>query len=357
MTDRLIWHGTSDGVFTVKSTYHLAVDLARRNCCWRATASWMDRASWIWLWGADIPPKLKVFVWQIFHRILPTTEGLIEKSVPVLPRCPVCWEASETMEHLFLDCPVTRALWDYSRLEHLGQGLPCHTFPLFLKRLFTLVHQPRMIMDVVAVLWRIWKSRNWVVFEGKQFRFPALMRQVHQQCEEWERVPADRKEMGLHPTVQPSGLTGGSSLVCMWDGATRAGSHSAGRMVLLDPYRMVIRAQGVQYRVVDDPLVVEALVLREALLWRVANGFQEVRFEGDAKVIFDKINQAEIRNSRIGMILDEICQCMGNQPGFSLRFVGRRNDRVAHAVARKALSLYLSTCRAFNFLTWLFSRM
>ncbi|CAL1399381.1 unnamed protein product [Linum trigynum] len=357
LEDKLIWHRTSDGAFTVKTAYHLAVDLDKRHGCWQATVSWMDRTSWIWLWEADIPPKLKVFVWQIFHRLLPTTEGLIEKGVPVLPRCPVCWEASETMEHLFLDCPVARALWDYSSLEHLGQGLPRHTFPLFLKRLFALLHHPPMIMAVVAVLWRIWKSRNWVVFEGKQFGFPALMRQFHQQCEEWERVPVDRVVPGSRPSLHPPDLAGGFTMVCMWDGATRAGSHSAGGMVLLDSQREVLRVQGIQFGSIDEPLVVEALVLREALLWCLANGFQDVRFEGDAKVIIDKINQAATRDSRIGMILEEIRQCMQNNPGFSLRFVGRRNNRVAHVVARKALALYPSTCRFFNFQAWLSSRM
>ncbi|CAL1383262.1 unnamed protein product [Linum trigynum] len=110
MVDKLIWHGTPDGVFTVKSAYHLVVDLDKRAGDWKSTASWMDRASWVSLWEANIPPKLKVFVWQIFNRILPTTKALREKGVPVLPRCTVCWGVSETMEHLFLDCPVARAM-------------------------------------------------------------------------------------------------------------------------------------------------------------------------------------------------------------------------------------------------------
>ncbi|CAL1395838.1 unnamed protein product [Linum trigynum] len=174
--DKLIWHFTAEGVFSVKSAYHLAVELDRRRGGWRSSVSWMDKPSWIRVWEAKIPPKLKVFLWQILNRALPTMEALIEKKVQVLPRCPVCWDAPETMEHLFLYCPVARALWDYSGLEYLGEGLPRHTFPLFLKRLLGLIHQPSVVMAVVAILWRIWRSRNWVVFEGKQFEIPALMR-------------------------------------------------------------------------------------------------------------------------------------------------------------------------------------
>ncbi|CAL1394349.1 unnamed protein product [Linum trigynum] len=45
----------------------------------------MDRSSWIRLWDANIPPKLRVFVWQILNRILPTTEAqLLEWSLSSL---------------------------------------------------------------------------------------------------------------------------------------------------------------------------------------------------------------------------------------------------------------------------------
>ncbi|CAL1360111.1 unnamed protein product [Linum trigynum] len=164
----------------------------------------MDKPSWIQLWEANIPPKLKVFVWQIFNRILPTTEALIERKVVVPPHCPICWAASETMEHLFLDCPVARALWAQFGLDYLGEGLPRHTFPLFLKKLLSIIHQPSQFMAVVAVLWRIWRSRNWFVFEGKQFEIPALMRQYNQQVGEWLSLPSDPEPLSLSTRMTPS---------------------------------------------------------------------------------------------------------------------------------------------------------
>ncbi|CAL1360407.1 unnamed protein product [Linum trigynum] len=224
----------------------------------------MDKASWIRLWEANVPPKLKVFVWQIFHRILPTTEALIEKKVVVLPRCPVCWEASETLEHLFLDFPVAPALWDHTGLAHLGGGLPRHTFPLFLRKLLALLHQPFLVMSVIAILWRIWRSRNWVVFEGKQFGVPALMRQFNQQVQEWVSLSVDRVHPVLRSHSPPSDPVGSSQVICIWDGAVRSGSHSAGGMVLMSPDREILLVKGVQFPVMDDPMMIEVLVLREA---------------------------------------------------------------------------------------------
>ncbi|CAL1377911.1 unnamed protein product [Linum trigynum] len=355
--DKLIWHDTADGNFSVKSAYHLDVSLEKRRGRWKATVNWMDRTCWIRLWEANIPPKLKVFAWQIFNRILPTTEALISRHIPVLPRCPVCLGGPETLEHLSLDCPVARALWGAAGLEHLGEGLPRHTFPLFLKKLLSLVHQPSMWLAIFAVIWRIWKSHNWVVFEGKQFCLLALMRQYTQQIEEWARLPIEDSprspDVGaLEPTPK-----GSFEVICGWDWATRRDSHSAGGMVPMTPSRDVLRASGVQFPVISDPAIVELLALHEAILWCLGQGFASVRFEGDAKVFIDQIRNGDPRDSRMGAVLEEVVNLFDSNPGLSIRFVGRSNNRVAHLVARKALSLYPTMSRVFNFQAWLLSRM
>ncbi|CAL1406389.1 unnamed protein product [Linum trigynum] len=95
--------------------------------------------------------------------------------------------------------------------------------------MLALVHDPSLFMTVVAILWRIWRSRIWVVFEGKQFGIPALMRQ---QYEEWVGLPVDQQPRMSFQVIQPGTRVDDSRLVCMWDGATRRGSHSAGGMVL-----------------------------------------------------------------------------------------------------------------------------
>ncbi|CAL1400622.1 unnamed protein product [Linum trigynum] len=184
----------------------------------------------------------------------------------------LCWEATETMEHLFLFCPVARALWDLSGLEFLGQGLPRHTFPLFLRRVMGLIHRPELFMALAAILWRIWRSRNWVVFEGKQFGIEALMRQFHQQYEEWVNLPIDRVGTPHRQTICPGAPSADLSVVCCWDGATRRGASSAGGMVLMNGTREVLLARGIQFPGLVDPMVIELLTLREAINWCLGLG-------------------------------------------------------------------------------------
>ncbi|CAL1387379.1 unnamed protein product [Linum trigynum] len=126
------------------------------------------------------------------------------------------------------------------------------------------------------------------------------MRQFHQQYEEWVGPPVDPPPRIACPVVQPETQVVDSRLVCMWDGATRRGSHSAGGMVLVDPGWTLLRAKGVRFTQIDEPLVVELLVLREGIIWCLECGLCEVRFEGDAKVIIDKINQADTSVSHLG---------------------------------------------------------
>ncbi|CAL1367247.1 unnamed protein product [Linum trigynum] len=128
-------------------------------------------------------------------------------------------------------------------------------------------------------------------------------------------------------------------------------------MVILTPAREILLAQGVQFEGLDDPMVAELLTLREGVSWVRGLGFMEMRFEGDAKVVIEKILRRDTRDNQVGAILEEVIHLLGLNPGFSLRFVGRRNNRVAHVVARKALSLFSTASRSFDFQIWLSSRM
>ncbi|CAL1411500.1 unnamed protein product [Linum trigynum] len=212
-------------------------------------------------------------------------------------------------------------------------------------------------MAAVGVLWRIWRSRNWVVSEGKQFSFPALIRQFNQLYDEWVSFPSSSNPLPRVRVLNQPGMTGVASLVCRWDGATRKGSHSEGGMVILNAAREVILARGLQFPVLDDPMVVELLVLHEATLWCRNLGFVDITFKGDAKVIIDKINQKNVRDNRMGALLEEVVHYFNIQPDSRIRFIGRDGNRVAHLVARKALALYPAICRTFDFQTWLNSRM
>ncbi|CAL1392405.1 unnamed protein product [Linum trigynum] len=79
------------------------------------------------------------------------------------------------------------------------------------------------------------------------------MRQLHQQYEEWVGLSLSPVPMWTAPEPGLSSSVDDSRVICMWDGATRRGSHSAGGMVIMNPERAILMAKGVQFQSIDDP--------------------------------------------------------------------------------------------------------
>lgn len=59
---------------------------------------------WKKLWGLQVPPKVKNFLWRACHDCLPTMVALEQRRVEVDFRCPVCWSEAEKVSHVLLEC-------------------------------------------------------------------------------------------------------------------------------------------------------------------------------------------------------------------------------------------------------------
>ncbi|CAL1386909.1 unnamed protein product [Linum trigynum] len=130
-----------------------------------------------------------------------------------------------------------------------------------------------MLMRVLALFCRIWKARNWVVFDSTLFTPVVLLSQFNRQVAEWEAVPLS----GI--TSFPAlgiGLGGGGGVSrgvqdregAMWvfmDGAVRSGSHGAGGWVLEDSSGTLLGVAATLYPDVQDPFLVELLALRDGI--------------------------------------------------------------------------------------------
>ncbi|CAL1397577.1 unnamed protein product [Linum trigynum] len=165
------------------------------------------------------------------------------------------------------------------------------------------------------------------------------------------RLLVDQVQHLCMPSVSFASTAVLQTVTCQWDGATKAGLHAAGGIVINDLFGNVILARGIQFPYMDDPLVAEMLVLREAVVWCLELGFPAACFQGDAKVIIDKLNRRDARDDRVGVVLEELIWVFTCHSAFSVRFVGQSNNRIAHLVARKALALYPTGCRSFDFQT------
>ena len=56
-------------------------------------------------------PKIDMFIWTLLHEKVLTGENLEKRGFIGPFRCPLCSEASENINHLFLICPYAISVW------------------------------------------------------------------------------------------------------------------------------------------------------------------------------------------------------------------------------------------------------
>ncbi|KAJ8422909.1 hypothetical protein Cgig2_005750 [Carnegiea gigantea] len=67
--DKLICHYTNNGQLSVRSAYHLKMTQKFHNM---GSASRVNSQVWKIIWHLNIPPRIRVFSWRLYHGALPT---------------------------------------------------------------------------------------------------------------------------------------------------------------------------------------------------------------------------------------------------------------------------------------------
>ena len=130
------------------------------------------------LWKMQAAAKVKALVWQIYLECLPTCEYLFKRALVNSQLCPICEIEYETIEHVFLICAWTRAVWFASDLRW---GIDVERYDSFTEWLRDRIDEIRTVHPdtykihgiVGSVFWAIWKGRNEYILEGKPVD-PAL---------------------------------------------------------------------------------------------------------------------------------------------------------------------------------------
>ncbi|KAK1353172.1 hypothetical protein POM88_053010 [Heracleum sosnowskyi] len=60
-----------------------------------------------------VPPKIRLFLWQCAHEILPTAGFLKDRGLQLNQECTRCQAPIEDLTHLFWECPVAQRLWSF----------------------------------------------------------------------------------------------------------------------------------------------------------------------------------------------------------------------------------------------------
>ena len=95
--DSTQWKLAKNGVFTVKSFY---MDLINSGPISRS----------LHIWKIKVPLRIKIFMWFVHKQVILTKDNLIKRRWVGSSRCCFC-DHDEAIQHLFLECPLTKLLW------------------------------------------------------------------------------------------------------------------------------------------------------------------------------------------------------------------------------------------------------
>ncbi|XP_042972999.1 uncharacterized protein LOC122304801 [Carya illinoinensis] len=108
MPDKQIWGLTKDGIFSVRSAYHLEVSRKKRESGEMSAGISID---WKGVWRLNVPGVVKVFLWKPLNDSLPTRWNLFKRKVVKNPICPVCEFEVESVTHSLWSCKGAMDVW------------------------------------------------------------------------------------------------------------------------------------------------------------------------------------------------------------------------------------------------------
>jgi hypothetical protein len=103
-SDRLVWNETTSGYFSVRSAYHMGMEIEERiNSSTSREAC--GKGVWSFLWSLGVPNPVMIFMWRAFNDLLPTKCNLFRRKIVEDNICPCCCRDMETGLQCSMEVP------------------------------------------------------------------------------------------------------------------------------------------------------------------------------------------------------------------------------------------------------------
>jgi hypothetical protein len=166
--DKRVWVGNNNGIFTVKSAYHIALNLQSSTTQEESSTGDPYRSLWKTIWHMKLPSKIRIFAWRTCKQGLPTMEILQRRGLNVNPSCPRCNEGAESISHAIWECSKIREIW---RLGDFLDILPVQVSDV--REIILILMEKGLIGQLEffwMVAWNVWWDRNKRIQTKKNFR-------------------------------------------------------------------------------------------------------------------------------------------------------------------------------------------
>jgi len=153
----LIWRGTIDGIFTVRSAYHMRKEF-QDSLVAQSSNPGKGPEFWKFIWPLEVPNPVKLFIWHVCNKVLPVRSNLLRRKIIDDDTCP-CGRAEETIIHALWNCPVAQDVWG-SKLSIFHKcGSEASSFMALFEHCLSRFSGEQVALLAVIAL-RIWFCRN-----------------------------------------------------------------------------------------------------------------------------------------------------------------------------------------------------
>lgn len=265
VADRVVWTGSKNGVYNVKSGYHYWFNLRY------GTVSVPQSVGWKRVWHLKIPQKVKVFIWRFCRNIVPVRKRLSARGLRVPITCPMCLSDIEHMTHLFFDCDFAADCWRHVRLWYEWSAIENACDWLLAQISSTPIEE---VTKICIVLWGVWFWRNKKVWESKVVTPAFAMDNSFKVLSEW--MEAKKEQVMIRPNGNPEVHQVDHRWQCLGPGAFKinvdasvfpnAQFFSVG-MVMRDHLGSFVACKVGSFPMVDTVFEAELVGVKEALSW------------------------------------------------------------------------------------------
>lgn len=350
--DKPIWHFTKHGDYTVKSGYELAESLRRNGELARqgegeGSNPQEQKRFWKGIWSLKVAPKIKSFLWRGCLNTLAVRDNLRKRHLGGENKCGLCDQEDETQVHLFFRCEFARAFWfacpiqlDTTTVEG-GDFASCWDF---LRGKYADCDKPGELMQVLAYgLWRIWKSRNSMVFQGTvitpreaadlltwqvgEFRGDGLTKPFL--INEFPRPP-EQTPQAQHKWGKPRHGVVKVNCDGAWNAQTMKGGYG---WVIRDFVGWMLQAGGYGDMRYGSALTAEVDAIRAAVVACQKGGFSNIIVESDSLSAIQMVNGDRVADAELDGLLFDIHAVTRELQEVTFTYAPRSCNMAAHEVA------------------------
>ena len=157
--DKLIWTGTKSGNFSVKSAYNLLLNQSNDAQGSSSNRLGSVRSLWSKIWSAQVPPKVRLFMWRACLDILPTKTKLYDKGLIHSVSCLWCEGEPESTSHILWQCDFAQKIWMACPVTIPSFCYVSMAFKEFILSCIEVLSESDLAI-LFTTAWEIWNARN-----------------------------------------------------------------------------------------------------------------------------------------------------------------------------------------------------